>query len=434
MLTYSEALDYMATLKQRGWRLGVERMRELLKRLDNPHENLRVFHVAGTNGKGSVTAMLQAVLAGSGRRVGGFFSPYVFDFRERIQFNERYVSESDIAELTDYLVPFAESMEDTVMGGPTEFEFKTAMGFLYWRKMACEFVALEVGLGGRLDATNVTRPLVSVITEIGLDHQKILGDTIEKIAAEKAAILKPGRPCVCGATHPAAVRVIERAASERACTLWRMGKEIRLERETGRESWTIRTPAAEHRGLRSGLLGEFQAANMAIAVAALDAAGATPDENTLRSALAGVSLPGRLQVISREPLVILDGAHNAHAATAVAKAVPELFGVPRLRLVFSASKGHDAEATLSAFLGLTEVAYVCRMTHDRGQPLDRLMSAAESAGLPAEKRLGFDSAPEALQAALADCAPGEAVLVTGSLYLLAQAAPFVLSVAAEATS
>src|SRR5688500_11172275 len=275
-MTYTEARKYIESLQARGWRLGLDRMEAFLDRLGNPHDGLRAFHVAGTNGKGSVTGMIAACLTSAGYKTGSFYSPYVYDFRERIQIDGEMISEADVARLTALIKPVADEMACEEVGGPTEFEFKTAMAFVFWKEMGCEVAAVEVGLGGRLDATNVIEePICAVITEIGLDHQQYLGDTIEKIAFEKAGIIKPGRPVVTGVTDDRAHKVISEVATERGSSCGRVeGLQsavrpiLRWENEGG--SVLSPSPISENEGGGVGR-ANFAIINRAVAVAALEA-------------------------------------------------------------------------------------------------------------------------------------------------------------------
>lgn len=420
-VNYSEALSYIGSLKKRGWRLGLDRMQEFLKRVGNPHEDLKFLHVAGTNGKGSVTAMLQSILTEAGYRTGGFYSPYVFDFRERIQINRELIPTEEVAGLTELLKPVSEKMEGTSLGGPTEFEFKTAMGFLFWKKMVCDYVCLEVGLGGRLDATNVVTPVISIITEIGLDHQQYLGETIEEIAGEKGGIIKPGIPCVCGATNPNAQKTIKEIAKDRNALFWQLGKEIVLEKAN--EHYRVFTPVSRHDGLYTNLLGSFQARNMAVAVGALDASGIVYSEKALIDGLKKVCLPGRMQVVCEEPFVLMDGAHNPQAAEQVMQSIEECFPEKKIRLVFSSSLGHNSRETLSAFSRKIKCLYLTTMENERSMGMEELLSVAREAGIEGTKTRQYSSPKEALAKACEDWQKGEIILVTGSFYLLSEALP-----------
>ncbi|MEM4409239.1 MAG: folylpolyglutamate synthase/dihydrofolate synthase family protein [Candidatus Caldarchaeum sp.] len=416
VVTYQEALDYIGNLQRRGWRLGLDRMEEFLRLLECPHYRVKALHVAGTNGKGSVTAMLQSILKEAGYKVGGFFSPYVFDFRERIQLNCEYISESDVARLTAQLMPISEKMDGSPLEGPTEFEFKTAMGFLYWAEKNCDYVVLEVGLGGRLDATNVVNPLVSVITQIALDHQNILGNTVREIAREKAGIIKEGKPCVCVAEDPDAQMVVQTIAKEKDSELWLYGREIKVSRSE--DGWDVETPCALRRGLRVGLRGDFQALNLAAAVSALDMGEIPVEEDALRKGLLRVSLPGRFQVVSDQPLVVLDGAHNPSAMEALCRALRAEFPQHAFRVVFSGSTGHDTVGTLKPLRTFALRLYLCSMQNERALSLKELKEFAEKAGFEDEDCKALGSPTDAFRSAIEECKENEGVLVTGSFYLL----------------
>ncbi|MCL6624322.1 MAG: hypothetical protein K6T17_06870 [Fimbriimonadales bacterium] len=297
--------------------------------------------------------------------------------------------------------------------------FKTAMGFLYWAEKGCDYVALEVGLGGRLDATNVVIPLVSVITEIALDHQDILGNTISEIAWEKAGIIKEGRPCVCLAGHPEAQAVIQKIAEERGSELWLYGRDIQVERRE--DGWKVITPRATYEGLRSALRGGFQGNNIAAAVGALDAGEIKVEDSALRSGLMEASLPGRFQVISNDPEVVLDGAHNPSAMEALVEALQEEFPGVAFRVVFSGSTGHDTAGTLSVLRGFARRLYLCQMLTERALPLESLERHTLSAGFESGEYETACNPAEAVRRALDSLGENEGVLITGSFYLLKEA-------------
>ncbi|MBA3725374.1 MAG: bifunctional folylpolyglutamate synthase/dihydrofolate synthase [Armatimonadetes bacterium] len=408
-MKYAEARAYIASLQGRGWRLELDRMREFVRLLDNPERGCHCFHVAGTNGKGSVTAMIASVLKESGFRVGSFFSPFVYDFRERIQINGEMISEQDIARLTELLIPISEHLSNSPLGGPTEFEFKTAMGFYHWAEEKCDYVALEVGLGGRLDATNIIeKPVVAIISQVGMDHQQYLGDTIEKIAAEKAGIFKRGCPAVSGATDERAKNAIRHGR------LWRIPEEFSCTDDS------ITTPVKVRSGIETNLLGGFQRHNLAVAVAAIDASGIAIPEEDLCRGLMSVSLPGRMEVVRRVPTVIFDGAHNQQAAESVATSITAQFPGKQVRLVFGSATGHEPSGVLRAFAPLLQKAYVCEIAHERAQPLAQIVSAAVTALDPARIQV-CAGVSDAIRQAVGGCRETEIVLVTGSFYLLGEA-------------
>lgn len=370
-MDYSQARKYIESLQARGWRLGLDRMEQFLDRLGNPHDGLKAFHVAGTNGKGTVTATIAAILRRGGHRVGSYFSPYVYDFRERIQIDGEMISKGDVARLTEVMRPVADEMAYEEVGGPTEFEFKTAMAFLYWKERGVDLAAVEVGLGGRLDATNVIEaPLCSVITEIGMDHQAHLGDTVEKIAREKAGIIKDGRPTVTGVTDESAFGVIRDVAREYGSHLLRVSGE------------------------------DFQVRNRAVAALAVKV-GAPNGEAILKNGLPEVRLPGRMEIVSERPRIIFDGGHNEQAISAVLESLEG-----QVVCVYSAATGHAPLTELLA--ARCRKVLVAPMAHPRALP-------------SAELRPTHPTVKDALMEALADLGEGETLLVTGSFYLLAEA-------------
>ena len=267
-MNFDEALGYMQGRLRLGVKLGNERFQALLARLGNPQNQLRVVHIAGTKGKGSTTAMAASILQAAGAKVGMYLSPYVYDVRERIQINGEMISREDFARWVTAIQPHIEALEATQFGPTTEFELKTAVGLCYFAEQAVEYAVLEVGLGGRLDATNVIpHPLVTVITNIGLDHTELLGETLGEIAAEKAGIVKPGIPCVTGVPLGGeAWGVISQICAERGAPLLTITPP-----QTGPEGIALTTP---RRRITIGALrlrGAYQAQNAATALAALDA-------------------------------------------------------------------------------------------------------------------------------------------------------------------
>lgn len=416
-VTYQEALAYIASLQPRGWRLGLDRMQEFALRagLDEAlggKGGPQFIHVAGTNGKGSVTAFLQSMLVESGYRTGAFFSPYVVDPRERVQFGRSMIEPADLAELTEELRPVAEAFTDTEYGGITEFEFKTALGFLYWKRKGCAWVALEVGLGGRLDATNVVTPRASVIVSIGLDHTHILGDTHAKIAFEKAGVIKSGVPVIVGQMPEEAREVIESVAREREARVWLFGREVQLEGDA------IVTPAHLRRNLTPGLVGPIQRHNLALAIAAMDASGATRDDAALERGAASARAPGRFQRASfMGRTVIFDGAHNPDAARNLRETLARGPGVRdrRVRLVTNMLTGHDPLAFYRELADLVVKAYVVPVDFFRALPPDQTAEALRPL-LPQVD--AFETPLDGIVAACREAADDDVVLVTGSNYVV----------------
>lgn len=386
-------------------------MEQFLERLGNPHlAGAKFLHVAGTNGKGTTTRFIECILHSAGYEVGGYYSPYVYNIRERISVRTEMVSEEMFAAAATAVKGAAELMESTEFGGPTEFEFKTAMAFWVYRELGLEFVSLETGLGGRLDATNVVTPVVSVITEIGLDHQQFLGDTLEKIASEKAGIIKPGVPCVSGVSDPLAVEVIGNRAGELGSRCWQLGE--RFEFVANSDEFRVKTPLREFVSGPVHGATSISARNDAIAVAAIDAAAIPVPNHAVERGLAMTGLPGRLERIREKPEVILDGAHNPQAAGAVAGVLGKCY------LVYSCATGHDPAPVLHALAPYGERLYLCQMDSERALGIEEIASAARGIGLEFS---AHRTVADAVELAVADCPVSGRILVTGSFYLLAEA-------------
>ncbi len=431
-MTYQEALDYVASLAPRGWRLGLDRMREFAHRaglddaLGSPG-GPQFIHIAGTNGKGSTAAYVQSILHESGYRVGSFFSPYVYDPRERIQLGREYIPEGIFAGLATMLEPLAEEFTETEFGGISEFEFKAAMGFMFYKRLQCEWVALEVGLGGRLDATNIVTPQCSVITSIGLDHTNVLGTTLEEIAFEKAGVIKPGVPLVVGEVPQVAAEVIEREATKQEAEVWRYGREIQAALDAKDGSTVVTTPHGRHGGLMPGIPGSMQSHNMVLAVAACDAARATRTLKGLQRGTELARIPGRFEVRQAAgKTVILDGAHNSDAAKVLVESLQmHVWSNPaavadvkrRVLLVTGMVAGHDPAHFYRDLAPIVDEALVVPIDFHRGLPPAEVALALQPFILAIRT---YVSVEEGVAAALGEAGPDDIVLITGSFYLLGE--------------
>ena len=443
-----EALAFIHGLERFGSRLGLARVRRLLAELGDPHLGLRVIHVAGTNGKGSVAAMLASVLTAAGHRTGLYISPYIAQFGERIQVDGRNIAPEAIAELVfGRLVPALRRMERGGDGGGpagevpfeqtgpvTEFEFVTALGLCHFARERVDFLVFEVGLGGRFDATNVVdRPLLSVITPIGLDHTDRLGPTVRAIAAEKAGIIKRAAPVVSARQEPEALWVLKAAARRRGAPFYLAGRDGRVTRR----SFSLAGQVVDYEGVGFGrvedlelpLLGPHQLDNAATALTALGVLRergwvGSLDERALREGLRRTAWPGRFEVFGRRPAVVVDGAHNPHGARALAAALRELLPGRRLALVLGILGDKDVEAFLEEVLPPAvpgvEMLLCCRPASPRARPPEEL--ARRAAGL--RPGLKVEVCPEvgrAVRRAATLAGPDGAVVVAGSLYQVAEA-------------
>lgn len=330
-MTYSAATAYFYGLQKHGIKLGLENMRTLMERLGHPERRVRSLHIGGTNGKGSTAAMAAAMLQAAGYRVGLYTSPHLVDFRERIRINQAMIPEPQVADLTERLQAVLSS--DLV---PTFFELTTAMAFLYFAEAAVDVAVLEVGLGGRFDATNVVAPMACAITTIALDHQDYLGPTERSIGFEKAGIIKPGVPVVLGRVAGEALAVIREIAQERAAPMIELERDFSADgTEPGQFSYRGRTRVVQN--LTCALAGRHQLDNAACAMALIEAAearGMTVSDDAVRQGLQSVLWEGRLECVEQDPTLLLDGAHNPAAAQVLAKYLEDwLAARPEARLI-----------------------------------------------------------------------------------------------------
>ena len=429
-LSFPEAVGKVSSLQNRGWRLGLDRMQELVRRLEIEHWP-KFVHIAGTNGKGSVTAFAQSILQEQGWRTGAYFSPFVYSVRERIQFLAKeqdaapgrkpnskkgaLISPLDFAALVESIWPIGEELEHTEFGGPTEFEFKTAMGFRHWSNKQADFVPLEVGLGGRLDATNVIDPACSVITSIGLDHVQILGNTHAQIAMEKAGIIKPGRPVVVGEVPAEAWHAIDTLAKVNQSPVWRFGRDFVL--STGFDGYRVSTPGGSYERLTPGITGSKQPHNMAVAIAAVEAGGGVVDVRRVSHGVAKAYAPGRMEWVEWNGLtLLLDGAHNAEAVQSLVETLesrPEGFG--KIVLLTGMLEGHNAGDFYEPLAKLIDQVHFAPIDFWRSRTPEALFSEA---GWLFERASVHSSVHDALKS----CAESDPdlILVTGSFYLVGE--------------
>ena len=417
-MTYKESLDYLTSLGRFGIKLGLERTEALLHELGDPQDLFQGVHVAGTNGKGSVCAMVASVLQASGYRVGLMPKPHLVSYTERIQVDQRPIAEDDFAALLTELQPAINKVA-AELGPPTEFEILTSAALYYFARAGIDLLVCEVGLGGRLDSTNVLDLGVSVITNIALDHTQYLGSTLEAIAAEKAGILKPDSIAITGA-QPPALAVIEAAAQTQHIPLLGLGQEVELVATDN--GWagvqaTVTTPAGTYRDLRIPLLGLHQADNAALAVAAIDALrsrGWEISDGALRDGLARTRWPGRLEVLDRNPIVLVDGAHNPAGLQRSLATVRKLAKDRPLVIVFGAMKDKDLPTMLSELRAVGAPVIFSAIGWHRAAAAADL---AAQFGAPAETA---ESSGEALDRARQRASSDGIVLVCGSLYLVGE--------------
>lgn len=349
--SYREAVDWINGLLPFGIRPGLERIELLMERLGHPHRRLKFIHVAGTNGKGSSCAFLTKTLLSCGYTVGTFTSPYITKFTNRFQYNGEDIAEETLHRLANRLYPLVQEMAESELGSPTMFEVSTAVAILFFAEECYpDVVVWETGLGGRMDVTNIVTPIVSLITNIGMDHTDVLGDTIEQIAKEKAGIIKPGVPVVSCVEQPEAIDVLKETAAKQRSAVYLLGEQFHYGRkqidETA-QSLTFKGPFREFEFI-IGMQGEHQCKNAAGVMMVLEVlrqymAFVLDDEQVIEG-FRDSFWAGRLELVSSSPRIVLDGAHNPEGAESLARSIPEIYRYRKLNLMMGmlANKHHRA--------------------------------------------------------------------------------------------
>jgi len=430
-VNYQQAIDYINSYTDYE-KIGMphdpafydlRRVDELLSLLDNPHRKAGSIHITGTNGKGSVAVMIASVLTAAGYRTGLYTSPHFHTWRERIQVDGELISEDELAQMVTELKPQLEAVNQRAAYGKlTTFEFLTALAFAYFGRRGVTFQVLEVGLGGKFDATSVITPLVSVITPVDFDHMDVLGSTLEEITAEKCGIIKPGGIVVTAPQPPEAAGVIKEVCRQRQAKLVTVGKDVTWQglsfaldgqrlRVQGRISYDLFLP----------LLGDHQLVNAATAVAALevlvDKAFDIPKESVAKG-FEQVSWPGRFQILRRRPLLVVDGGHNVGAARQLTQSIKQYLDFKRAILVMGTSQDKDVAGLVAEVAPLFDEVIVTRSRHPRALPLAPLAAAFARHGIKA--RLA-DDVTSALSQALVLAGERDLVCVAGSLFVVAEA-------------
>jgi dihydrofolate synthase/folylpolyglutamate synthase len=436
--TYHEALQWLHGLLRFGQKPGLDRMNWLLAHFDHPQRHLAFVHVAGTNGKGSTCAFIAQMLMEAGYSVGSFTSPYLLDFRERIRYNGAFIPEQDLLALVNQVKPLVERCaESTEYGSPTEFEVITVIAILYFARIARPAVVVwETGLGGRLDSTNVVHPLVTVITNVGLDHTNVLGDTIAAIAREKAGIIKPGVPVVVGEADGEALAVIEETARSKRSSVYRLGKhfqaeqiEERLGEQRIRYQSIYRRSEAEY---RLHLNGVHQTANAAVAVMAVDLLrefySFLLEEEEIFRGLQQTRWPGRLEVVSQNPLILLDGAHNAEGMEALVKSIAKL-AAPNARIHLLIGALADKPLSLMAAAWQTAKSRVEKITlttfdFPRAASVEQLADAFYAGEWDSDRLETTADWRSFLRTWISKQQEDDCLVVCGSLYFIAQVRAF----------
>ncbi len=430
-MTYQEALQYLdrfVNLEKKDvydydLSFKLDRMRKLCSLLGDPQDEVRAIHVAGTKGKGSTSAMIQSILKNSGFKTGLYTSPHLASFRERIRIDDELISEDDVGGILDTIRAAVDEMGDDE---PSFFEIYTALAYIYFKDKGADFAVYEAGLGGRLDATNVVEPLVCAITPISYDHTGILGDTLEKIAYEKAGIIKNNSICVSAPQPAEALSVIEKVCRERDTELVLIGRDIKfneLDASGEQEVFSVTALFEKYDNLHMKLLGFHQVINAAVAIGVIEGlrlSGVSVGRPSIKRGIESVKWPGRLEVVrKRSPRIILDGAQNKASADALARSVKKLFKYGKLILVLGISKDKDIIGILKELVPISDTIILTK-----SEITERAMDPAAIHGLitPRSKDVIITrDVKDALDKAIRKAGPSDLVLVTGSLFVVGQA-------------
>jgi len=438
-MNYDEAIAYIKNTAKFGSKLGLERTEKILEFLGNPHKKLKCIHIAGTNGKGSTTAMVATILVEAGYKVGSYISPFIEEFEERMQINNRNISKGDLSDIITLVSKAVEKVVELGYSNPTEFEIITCAGFLYFYKNDIDFAVVEVGIGGRLDSTNVITPILSIITSISLDHTLILGDTMEEIAFEKAGIIKNGIPVVMFPQQKQSEKVIEEICLERKCKLIKVPRDSAL--YLGKENLhniadtlmeegacvsnnVVITQKMEVQTINHNyiidlsLLGKYQLLNCSVAVHAIEeliGQGTMINSEDVIIGLGKVKWPARLEVMNKRPLVVIDGAHNIDGIEKLTESIDMYFTYNKIILILGILADKQVEDMIKTIVPKVSRVITVTPHSDRAELSVELKVQVEKYTTSCE---AIDDYQQAYKKALSYCEGGDLLLVSGSLYMV----------------
>ena len=422
-MKYQEAIKYITEVGNFGSNYGLERTYKLLEFLDNPHGKLKIIHVAGTNGKGSTTAMITSMLKEAGYKVGMYTSPFLEEFEERIQINGENIPKEKLAQLITKIKYAVDKVIEEGYNHPTEFEIITVLMFLYFATEEVDFAVVEVGLGGRLDSTNVITPILSVITSISFDHTNLLGNTLEEIAAEKAGIIKSCIPTVIYPQEEMAERVISSKCQELDSKLYKINKEdaklINIIKED-KIYQQVKVKLDDEYDVKLPLLGEHQILNLAVALKALevikDKAPKLNRESIVKS-LATVRWNGRLEIMSNSPYVVIDGAHNIQGITQLDKNIKKYFEYKDMYLILGILADKDVEDMVKVITPKAKKVFTVTPNSMRAETAEELLEEVKKYNESCE---AYNDYKNAFEDALKLCKKDDLLLISGSLYMIGE--------------
>lgn len=427
MTTYTKALDYIYDLTKYGIKLGLKNINYLLYLLGEPHKKLKIIHVAGTNGKGSTCSLISSILQSSGYKVGLYTSPHLVDFTERIKINHKSISRKKVSELLERIKPSIKKVANTsYYGHPTFFEVITSMAFLYFFEEQIDFLVLEVGLGGRLDATNVCEPLISVITHIDYDHMDKLGNSLEEIAREKGGIIKPEGIVISSKQYEEAFNEIKKIANKKNSLIYSTGKEINykiVKSDINGVIFDLKGIYHNYKNLHTPLLGRHQADNATTAITTIEALkikGLNISEKAIRDGLEKVKWVGRLEIIQNNPTLILDGGHNPNGVKIMQQSLVEIFSYHRLILVIAIFADKDYKKMIQILAPTADFIIATKVKSPRATP-PQIIAKEAVQYIDKNKIIVTESIPQAIRCALSNSKKDDLICITGSLYTVGEA-------------
>lgn len=429
-MNYQESIAYLESLSSFGIKPGLTRINAMLDKLDHPEKAYKVIHVTGTNGKGSVVAMITSVLENAQLRIGRYVSPHLVDYTERIYLGGRDISRDDFAKACTIVKEAADKIIAEGIEAPTEFEILTAMAFWYFKEMKADYAVIEVGMGGTYDSTNVVLPVVSVITNVAMDHMAYLGNTLQEIARQKAGIIKENVPIVTAAQH-VALKEIKKVAHDKKAKLYFYGRDFEIDSRSKFQHGQVVVVKRKDmpKELENSLLfvpfvGAHQAVNASVATMALSVIMKQDhrvNENDLREGLARAVWKGRFEIHTvKGKTVVLDGAHNPAGAEALKEALEEQYPEKRRVFVFTSLEDKDTETVIQLLMRKDDVVYACEAPTPRTRKPEEIGSLIEAQNLKVDFHVA-GSAKEALDGAMESATENDVVIVCGSLYILGEA-------------
>lgn len=421
-LNYTEAINYVENTGKFAINLGLQRIQRLCDLAGNPEKDLKIIHVAGTNGKGSTTTFISSVLISQGYKVGIYTSPYIERFTERIKINDTEISEEDVARLVTDIEPDIDRIEREGLERPTEFEIITACAFKYFKEQQVDFVLLEVGLGGRFDATNVVNPILSVITTISYDHMNILGDTLSKIAFEKAGIIKENRPVVIYPQEQEAMDVLLREAEGKNAKVKLVG-QMKYEVLQDSIDGIIFNAYGnrEYKNIKINMRGSYQVMNALTALKAIETLieeGINIEYSAIYEGFASASWPGRFEVIHSEPYIILDGGHNIQGIEVLVSALKKYFPDKKIKIICGMLRDKEYDKMIQKLAEVANNFIAVTANSPRALSSEELKKVIESKG---KKAVASESIREGVNTALENVNKNEVLVFCGSLYMIGEA-------------